>query len=355
MRLPSAPIRGVSSMSRTPAARQRSRAPSRSSTAKQMWWMPGPRLATNLPMGESGRATRAARRATPRPRVRRCARRRRRRAAPRACRGCRGRREESASRSLTAMPDVGDAVARRGRSVMRCTRCEWVSGGDNLILRRRAASTAGRVRRCRTHTRSPMPDFEQEVEQAAGTHRRGFLGDLVRPVPHDRADSRSDRGGVRRQGEGRRSSTWTRTSRPRRGSTSGRSRCCCSSRTARSWTRSSAPCRSHADRGEAQAARRLSARAGGRSGRCRPSSQDTFGPARPSSCRPFLPAMPSTVAGLRYPHTRVLLPRTRLAYVHLRNLLTDAKRDRSRARLGLRRDLAAGGVPRPLPPARASW
>ena len=38
--------------------------------------------------------------------------------------------------------------------------------------------------------------------------------------------------------------------------------------------------------------------------------------------------MPATVAGLRYPCTRVLLPRTRLAYVHLRNLLTDAKRDR---------------------------
>src|SRR5690348_2465496 len=35
------------------------------------------------------------------------------------------------------------------------------------------------------------------------------------------------------------------------------------------------------------------------------------------------------VAGLRYPHVRVLLPRTRLAYIHLRNLLTDAKRDRS--------------------------
>lgn len=39
--------------------------------------------------------------------------------------------------------------------------------------------------------------------------------------------------------------------------------------------------------------------------------------------------MPATVAGLRYPHARVLLPRTRLAYVHLKNLLTDAKRDRS--------------------------
>jgi hypothetical protein len=39
--------------------------------------------------------------------------------------------------------------------------------------------------------------------------------------------------------------------------------------------------------------------------------------------------MPATVAGLRYPRSRVLLPRTRLAYVHLRNLLTDAKRDRS--------------------------
>ena len=32
---------------------------------------------------------------------------------------------------------------------------------------------------------------------------------------------------------------------------------------------------------------------------------------------------------LRFPRFRVLLPRTRLAYVHLRNLLTDAKRDRS--------------------------
>lgn len=33
--------------------------------------------------------------------------------------------------------------------------------------------------------------------------------------------------------------------------------------------------------------------------------------------------------GLRFPRFRVLLPRTRLAYVHLRNLFTDAKRDRS--------------------------
>lgn len=38
--------------------------------------------------------------------------------------------------------------------------------------------------------------------------------------------------------------------------------------------------------------------------------------------------MPATVSGLCYPRTRVLLPRTRLAYVHLKNLLTDAKRDR---------------------------
>ena len=35
------------------------------------------------------------------------------------------------------------------------------------------------------------------------------------------------------------------------------------------------------------------------------------------------------VAGLRFPHSRVMLPRTRLAYIHLRNLLTDAKRDRA--------------------------
>src|SRR5436309_2313461 len=38
--------------------------------------------------------------------------------------------------------------------------------------------------------------------------------------------------------------------------------------------------------------------------------------------------MPLNTAGLRYPHERVLLPRTRLAYINLRNLLTDAKRDR---------------------------
>jgi hypothetical protein len=33
--------------------------------------------------------------------------------------------------------------------------------------------------------------------------------------------------------------------------------------------------------------------------------------------------------GVRFPRFRVLLPRTRLAYVHLRNLFTDAKRDRA--------------------------
>jgi len=39
--------------------------------------------------------------------------------------------------------------------------------------------------------------------------------------------------------------------------------------------------------------------------------------------------MPAIVAGLRFPYARVMLPRTRLAYIHLKNLLTDAKRDRS--------------------------
>jgi hypothetical protein len=38
--------------------------------------------------------------------------------------------------------------------------------------------------------------------------------------------------------------------------------------------------------------------------------------------------MPPPTA-LRFPFSRVLLPRTRLAYIHLRNLLTDAKRDRA--------------------------
>lgn len=39
--------------------------------------------------------------------------------------------------------------------------------------------------------------------------------------------------------------------------------------------------------------------------------------------------MPGPRDALRYPARRVLLQRTRLAYVHLRNLLTDAKRDRA--------------------------
>lgn len=39
--------------------------------------------------------------------------------------------------------------------------------------------------------------------------------------------------------------------------------------------------------------------------------------------------MPANFADVRYPYSRVLLHRTRLAYVHLRNLLTDAKRDRA--------------------------
>src|SRR5437879_3622968 len=38
--------------------------------------------------------------------------------------------------------------------------------------------------------------------------------------------------------------------------------------------------------------------------------------------------MPLSTA-LRFPFSRVLLPRTRLAYIHLRNLLSDAKRDRA--------------------------
>src|SRR5262245_7042292 len=39
--------------------------------------------------------------------------------------------------------------------------------------------------------------------------------------------------------------------------------------------------------------------------------------------------MPANAAQLRYPVGRVLLGRTKLAYVHLRNLISDAKRDRT--------------------------
>ncbi len=39
--------------------------------------------------------------------------------------------------------------------------------------------------------------------------------------------------------------------------------------------------------------------------------------------------MPTSISSLRFPYDRVLLQRTKLAYVHLSHLLTDAKRDRS--------------------------
>ena len=39
--------------------------------------------------------------------------------------------------------------------------------------------------------------------------------------------------------------------------------------------------------------------------------------------------MPAPAAQLRYPYGRVLLGRTKLAYIHLRNLISDAKRDRT--------------------------
>ena len=39
--------------------------------------------------------------------------------------------------------------------------------------------------------------------------------------------------------------------------------------------------------------------------------------------------MPLRAGSIRFPHKRVLLQRTRLAYVHFRNLLSDAKRDRA--------------------------
>ncbi len=39
--------------------------------------------------------------------------------------------------------------------------------------------------------------------------------------------------------------------------------------------------------------------------------------------------MPALIAALRFPYDRVLLQRTRLAYVHVPHLLTDAKRDRA--------------------------
>ena len=42
-------------------------------------------------------------------------------------------------------------------------------------------------------------DFEQQVEQNDELDGGGFLGDLVRPVPHDRADPRPARGRLQGQ------------------------------------------------------------------------------------------------------------------------------------------------------------
>lgn len=39
--------------------------------------------------------------------------------------------------------------------------------------------------------------------------------------------------------------------------------------------------------------------------------------------------MPASIDGLRFPHQRIILPRTRLAYIHVANLLNDAKRERA--------------------------
>ena len=39
--------------------------------------------------------------------------------------------------------------------------------------------------------------------------------------------------------------------------------------------------------------------------------------------------MPASIDGLRFPHERIILPRTRLAYIHVANLLNDAKRERA--------------------------
>ena len=173
-------------------------------------------------------------------------------------------------------------------------------------------------------------NFETEVEKHDGSDHRRLLGDLVRPVPDDRADPRSARDGVFRESCTSPSWTSTRTSRRVRASTSARSRRCCSSRAARSSIRSSAPFRRPTSRRRFSSTPRRSltsrqfvvARRCARVDRCIPLDARRF-------ARHLRADMPASLAALRFPYSRVVLPRTRLAYVHLRNLLTDAKRDRS--------------------------
>ena len=87
----------------------------------------------------------------------------------------------------------------------------------------------------------------------------------------------------------------------------------------------------------------------------RGSAPDIRVPVLRIASRHLFQPMPSRRRPALSLHSRVLLPRTRLAYVHLRNLLTDAKRDRAARDLRLRRHLAAGGVRHPLSAAAARW
>ena len=55
---------------------------------------------------------------------------------------------------------------------------------------------------CRISLHVTDANFEARGREARRSRDRRFLGDVVRPVPHDRADSRSTRDRIRRQGQG---------------------------------------------------------------------------------------------------------------------------------------------------------
>ena len=186
-------------------------------------------------------------------------------------------------------------------------------------------------------------NFEDEVEKHDGLDHRRLLGDVVRPVPHDRADSRSACDGVSRERSKSPSSTSTRTSRRVRASTFARSRRCCSSRAARSSIRSSARCRKTHIETKLQQHTAAAAR-GVTAVRC----ARWICHARPlAACRVtrhLRADMSASPAALRFPYSRVLLA-SHAARVRPSPKSADRREARSLgAHLRVRRDLAARGA-----------
>ena len=206
--------------------------------------MPGPRLARNFAIGESGvggleEFDERSRRTTGR---RSCAP-----SASSSGTSARGRarrgRTEGSSESRDGDADVGDARAPRQGSGVHGWSHSGTRGRGQSNDRRAGASPAGQEQQCRTRMAVTDADFEHEVEKHDGLDAGGFLGDVVRTVPDGRADRRPARGGVRGEGEGGEDGRGREHPDRPRDTTCGRSRRSCSSRAGRWWIWSWGRCR----------------------------------------------------------------------------------------------------------------